>query len=46
MKVIAVLGGQPTLELDDAGLTAGSDVDLIRHIAETARANFYGTCSL
>ena len=40
MKVVSIFG-QPTLELDEAGLSAGSDLDLIWKLAEITRANFY-----
>ena len=41
MKVVSIFGGQPMLELDEAGLSAGSDFDVIWNLAETTRANFY-----
>ena len=41
MKVVSIFGGQPTLELDEAGLSAGADFDLIWNLAQITRANSY-----
>ena len=45
MKMVSIFRGQAMLELDEAGLAAGSDLDLIWKLAKITWTKLYRTCS-